>query len=248
MKDLYNFVLNESNHLKKKSFALCDKPKSIKILRLFLGIGQRDLAKLLSTSQGTIWCLENGRTKKIPKQFLEKIFAEIQNNKIVPISFEELQKKEQQISEKGKFFGDYARQMGKKGSTSGLLASAKSIKPTIQEQEIISCFIQNNIPFERNCFLDFGNVRFLCDFVIPNKINPKFFVEVKRLNTKYRKRIAMLDLAYRALKIKTRMPKIKMITIIDGELLDSERNILIEEYDLVLNTTQQNELLNFILS
>src|SRR3989344_2581737 len=111
MKALYEFVLRETSDLKNTSYALLEKPQTLKVLRLLLGIGQRDLAKLLSTSQGTIWCLEKGRTKRIPKEFLEKIFAELKKKKIKPISINELRKKERELYQKGKFHGEYAREM-----------------------------------------------------------------------------------------------------------------------------------------
>ncbi len=66
----------------------------------------------------------------------------------------------------------------------------------------------------------------MVDFVLPSEKQPKVVIEMKDLRSEYRKKLAAIDLAYRAIKIKERYPKVKLVAVIDGNLQNEALEII----------------------
>lgn len=215
---------------------ILEKPMRIKVFRIILGLGQRKFAELLGTNQSRISLIERG---KKPESKEEKAYFEIlKKTKIDVTQIDE--NDEMRIKRRGIFEGEYARKMAERSS--GSIKAAKAKKPTPQEQKIIEFLENKNIIYERNGHFNLKGFNIVCDFVIPNVNKPEKIIEAKELHTKYRKKGSMFELSYKAIKLKEKYPKTILIAIIDGELTNSEKRILINEFNYCVNFDKINDI------
>jgi hypothetical protein len=84
------------------------------------------------------------------------------------------------------------------------------------------------------------------DFVFPSERDPKLVLEIKDLQSNYRKRLLAIDLAYRAIKIRQNYPNIKLIALVDGNLQNDALQIIKPEYDKVIQNASSEEVLDII--
>lgn len=216
-----------------------EKPQRLIIFRLILGFDQRSMANFLGKSQGTVWSIERG-IRKINPTLAAKVINQVKKVKSIPTKNDLIQR-HSEIANRGKFYGDYAKKMSLKAPNRSV-TSAILAKPTLQEANLIALLNKEKIKFQFHGVLE-SSRKFVVDFVFPSEKTPKLIVEVKELKSIYRKRLAAIDLAYRAIKIRQKHPKIKLIAIIDGDLQGDASSIIGEEYNkLILNSSPENSL------
>ena len=217
---------------------IAQHPEVIALYRLSLGKSQRDFARFLNMSQAKVSELERGigRVNKEKAEEWAKLLSSVRL-----LSVLELENNRSQIHKRGRFFGEYAKKMALKSAENAAIISATKKKPTPQEQRLKLLFENAGIEHQPQVVFPAQNQKFVVDFVFPTIDNPKVIVEAKELNTSYRKRLSVIDLAYRAIKMKQANPKIKMIAIIDTNgLLRSSRKRLSLDYDYVLINPSDN--------
>ena len=187
---------------------------------------------MLHRSQGTIWSLENGIIKNISLENAEKIITEVRKLTSIP-NEEILVNRIHNISNRGRFYGDYAKRMSRRASKDNSIRSAVMQMPTKQEGNLLKELKKQEIPFKFHGIIKASRT-FVVDFVFPSETNPKVILEMKDLPSNFRKRLLAIELAYRSMKIKQKYPNVKTIAVIDGGLQNDAFEILKDEYDKVL--------------
>ena len=201
------------------------------------------MAKILNKSQGAIWSIEKGLIKKLSMENAQIIIGQIKGNEIISPSL--LFKRQQDISQRGKFYGDYAKRMSQRAPKDISIRSAIAQTPTKQEKELIEELRKQGIKFQFHGKIAASRT-FIVDFVFPSESKPKIFLEMKDLPSNYLKRLMAVELAYRAIKIKKKHPKIKAVAVIKGNLQNNAYEIIKEEYDNVLLNPSLQEVLKAI--
>ncbi|MCD4740778.1 hypothetical protein K8R43_06400 [archaeon] len=208
-------------------------------------LSQRAFAKMTGASQALISQLELGNYKLKPKQ--AKFFAR-KIRKVKLVSKIELKKRETQIAKRGRFHGEYARRMGLKSGSKAAVKSIQSKTPTKQEKYLKELFLKHLLAFESQVEIKTQNQTFVIDFVINSATKPKTFIEVKTLNTRYAKRLSVIELAYKSIKLKQAYPKSHTLAIIQtNKLLPSELKILKNDFDHVLLNPTDREVIRLFL-
>jgi DNA-binding XRE family transcriptional regulator len=193
-------------------------------IRLTLGLTQRELAHRLDVSQGTIDSLEKQRIQKLNPRLEVEIKKIIKGIKLIDKNSVEDEKRKLKTS--GRFIGERAKLMGKKGGVKGAINALKSRNPTKQEEQISSMFSQNRVNYEFNAPIYCRNRTFIVDFVLPNREDPRVFIEVKNLKGTYRKYLQCVELAWRIIQLKREFPESKFYVFISGTFFDSELDII----------------------
>ena len=118
-------------------------------------------------------------------------------------------------------------------------------KPTRQEEAIATVLRKNKIDFHIHKPLKVGEVTFVCDFVIGDL---PIAIEAKCLNTKYRTKALISELAYKAVRIKRFYPKAKLIAVLNrsATITASEKLVLKEEFDSLVFDDELEKLANEI--
>jgi transcriptional regulator with XRE-family HTH domain len=244
---LYKEVVVATNNFKQFNIeVLMDNPRRLVIFRLLMNLDQRSLASLLNKSQGTIWSIENGYIKNISAQNSLKILKNVRKIKTFPDE-KELLGRLSGIKSRGRFYGEYAKEMSTRAAKDKSIRGAVMSVPTSQEDIIRKELINQNINFKFHGIIE-AHRKFVVDFVFPSEKDPKLILEVKNLPSDYRKRILAIDLAYRALKIRQSYPNTKLIAVVDGKLQNDALDILNNEYDRVIQNTSLEETLKIIKS
>ena len=245
---LYERLLKETDNLNNLTWEnIAKKPQNIRVFRVLSGMGQREFAKFLETSQATISWLERGQSKQLSEINAKKFFKKISTLKLEVVPPSIFQKKLSVIRNRGKFHGNYAVEMAHKSAEKKVWKySLDSRKPTLQEQKIKKVLELNGIEFETNAVFSFGKINIAVDFAIPNATNTKIVLEAKNLAKNYRKRSVMFELGFKALKFHSTKPELKVVAVIDGTLSLSERNFIEQEFDKVFDSTNLERLIIFI--
>ncbi len=239
--NLYKEVERATNNFKGiRPELLIKNPKWLLVFRLLLNKDQRSLAKMLNKSQGTIWSLETGVIKQMNPKDAQKI-AEL-TKPVGIVEAKVLLERYNDISQRGKFYGDYAKRMRQRAPNDISIRSAIAQAPTSQEEELMQELKKQGIKFQFHGKI-VASRTFVVDFIFPSENNPKIFLEMKDLPSNYLKRLMAVELAYRAIKIKKKHPKIKAVAIIKGNLQNNAYQIIKEEYDKVLLNTPLHEVL-----
>ncbi len=215
--------------------------KDVARIRITLGLTQREFANKLGVSQGTINSLENEKIRKLNKMLESKLKKIVSKIQLINESEVEIEKKK--LKTKGRFYGDRAIEMAKIGGKKGVINSIKNREPTKQEKEISHTLKLNNIEFELNSPVIAKNRRFIVDFLIPSKENPKIFLEVKDWKGKWGKHLQCAELAWRIIKLKQSYPNSKFYVWISGSLIDSEKEIIEEEASICFVNQPLKDLL-----
>ncbi|GEM_PF-1309996 len=213
-----------------KSSVLVKYPKAIRIFRLLAGKDQISFAALIGRNQQWVSAIERGFIKAMNQAEAERIASIIRKLALAKVSQGEIARLEAKIASRGKFAGQYARQMALKSEGKNAVRSAESQNPTAQEECICGVLRKNGIDFQIHKPVGAGKIMFVCDFVIGKY---PIIIEAKCLTTKYRTKALISELAYKALRIKRFHPKAKLIAVInrDATIARSERIILKEEFD-----------------
>ena len=213
-----------------KSSVLVKYPKAIKIFRLLAGKDQISFAKLIGRNQQWVSAIERGFIKAMNQAEAERIASIIRKIALAKVSQGEIARLETKIASRGKFAGQYARQMALKSEGKNAVRSAESQKPTAQEERICEVLRKNGIDFQIHKPVSAGEITFVCDFVIGKH---PIIIEAKYLTTKYRTKALISELAYKALRIKRFYPKAKLVSVINrgATIARSEKIILKEEFD-----------------
>lgn len=205
---------------------------------------QRSLASLLDKSQGTIWSIENGYIKNISSADAVKILNATRKIKNIP-NETILLNRVSEIAKRGRFHDEYAKKMSKRASKDKSIRSAVLSMPTKQENVLIKALNKQKINFQFHGVIK-ASRKFVVDFVFPSERDPKLVLEIKDLQSNYRKRLLAIDLAYRAIKIRQNYPNIKLIALVDGNLQNDALQIIKPEYDKVIQNASSEEVLDII--
>jgi DNA-binding XRE family transcriptional regulator len=244
MLNLYQWAEKTTSNFKKISPEIILKePKVLKIFRVLSGNGQTTFAKTLGISQSAVSALERGAIKALSKKELKRVGLVLSKQKFEVLSEEEFIKRSKKIAIRGRFYSEYAKAIAEKNARKAAIRSAQSKKPTVQEQQIADFLQGNGICFEKQASLEVNNVFYVVDFVIPNAKNPRMIIEAKNLETKYRKKASICELAYRSIKLKQKYSGVKTVAVINGNLTKTEELILSQEFDTLLYNSPLNKLL-----
>ncbi len=195
-------------------------------IRLTLGLTQREIAKTLRVSQGAIDSLEKHRLRLSSK--LESKFKELVKD-VKLINKNLIIQKKEEFKNRGRFYGERAKSMAKKGGRKGAITIITQRKPTKQERMSIDLLNSNHIKFDFNAPVFVENRTFIVDFAIPSKDNPEKIIEVKELKGKYRKYLTCVELAWRIIKLKDKYLNSRFYVWVSGDLIDSEISIVSSE-------------------
>jgi transcriptional regulator with XRE-family HTH domain len=228
-----------------KAKQLIRNPKLLKHIRVALGLSQIQFARLLGTKQSTLSALERGKIKTLSMKTAEKIGKRIKLEKISFFSKNEVRKQAAEIASRGKFKGEYARKMALKAHSKNAIKSAQAQKLTTQEKKIEELLKRNSFQYEIHPVIETGGVSFVADFAI-NKKGCKIILEAKNLKTRYRIKAQICELAYKATRIKRFHKNVKMIAVINGKLMQSEKKILSDEFDVVFNENEERKIIKFV--
>lgn len=233
---MYDEVKRLSNNFRTVAAKILQqKPERIKVFRILLNSGQINFAKMLGISQSAVSALERGIGNILKKEEFEKIAKILSEQRYREINKVEYEQKIKMIALRGRFCGDYAKRMAVRSALTGSsLKAAQMKKPTKQEIRIEEILSMYNIQFKKQQIIKAGRISFVVDFVLTEKDKPRLVVEAKEVNTKYRKKATVCELAYKAMRLRKHNPNIKLIAVFDGHLSSSEQIILEEEFDKLL--------------
>ena len=224
---------------------LAKDPTVLRQVRVALGFSQTKFAKYLGTKQSTLSALERGVIKTLSSDVAETYAKKLNKRRINLPSKTELRGRLLEIAQRGRFSGEYARKMALKAHSQNSIRSAKAQKLTPQETKIAEILNQNEVSYEIHPVIDAGGVSFVADFGIEKK-GQKILIEAKDLKTKYRNKALICELAYRATRIKRFNYNTKMIAVIKGNLMQSERKILSDEFDAVFTENEVGKFVKFV--
>jgi transcriptional regulator with XRE-family HTH domain len=208
-----------------------------------LNLSQRKIADRLGVSQGLIWSIENGKRKPSEK-ILERL------NKLLPknieITLEEIKNRLNQISESGKFKGEFAKMMSLRASKERSLKGELKKPPTEQEKDLIEKFTKEKIPFKFKSIVRTKKRKFVVDFAFPDDRNTEILLEVKNSQKISRKRNEAIQLAFKAIKIKSENKKVKLFALLEGVWPEEALSIIKEDFDKVFMNSK--ELITYLKS
>lgn len=236
--------IETENFTSIKGLVLLKYPNSMRIFRLLAGNDQRSFAKLIGRNQQWVSAIERGFIHSLSPPEAERIASRIGTLKLATVSAGELAQLGVNIANKGKFYGEYARRMALRGIENSI-KSAMAQKPTAQEESIASALRAKRIDFQIHEPVKVGGITFVCDFVIGNL---PIIIEAKNLNTKYRTKPLIAELAYKSLRIKRFYPKAMVIAVLNRKaaITASERLVLSEEFDSLFFDDELEALANEI--
>ncbi len=218
-------------------------PKLLQKIRASLGFSQIKFARFLGTKQSTLSALERGAIKTVSEEAAECFAKKLKDVKIAFMTENEMQQKLLQISQRGKFKGEYARRMALKVHSKNAVESARSQPLTKQEERINTLLKESGLHYEIHPAIDAGGISFVADFKV-EKNRWMILVEAKEFRTKYRLKAPICELAYKATRIKRFNKNVMMVAVVSGRLMQSEKKILSDEFDAVFE--DEGKILEFV--
>jgi len=190
-KDTNNFTILPAELLSKS-------PEKIKVFRMLLGKGLREMGELVSRSFVTVSNYELGKIKTIPISESEKMSEIILKNLPSPVTEETLIRNQ-------KFYHDRS-----KGGVLQALKRAETMALTRQESIVMAVLEDQRIQFEYHVTLDtkIGPLNF--DFLVKKNV----VIDCTTTTNKWKAE----SLGFRSIKVKEAHPNFKTIAIIPASV------------------------------
>ncbi len=231
IESLYQKISDETDKFTKINCNILVKyPNAIRIFRLLAGHDQRSFAKLIGKNQQWVSAIERCFIHSISEAEAKRIANVIRKLGAATVGANVISVLQIEIANRGKFSGEYAREMALKSAGTNSIRSAELQKPTEQEKAISIALHNAGINFQMHAPIKVGKVTFVCDFLVGKE---PIIIEAKNLTTKYRIKALISELAYRALRIRRYHPNAKLIAVLNRNAITptSEKIILSEEFD-----------------
>lgn len=214
---------------------LAKYPKCLFIIRLSLGMTQREMAKFLNLDRSTLTHHELGISKRINDKTLEKIKTPL-NELIGKADFS----KENVIRNFNNFWERAIRGQDSEKLRKWGRAALKSRLPNPYERKIMGILENKKIDFEREGTLTLAGMNYSFDFVIPNTSKPTLIIECKKISSTNKRSFRIIcygiayEIGYKSRLLKSTYPETRLILVFDSsmkKLPERVEKILQDEID-----------------